>query len=186
MDNSIIQNTIVSIITGVITGVLVSKHYRKKDETREKIRYLLDLSKCIINLDKECNLLLNYETTYENYRETLGVLLRICDVEVPVNFKWFRLTKEEEKSIEEFEKIYSNIRDSIGIIWFNNEEVNGLVNNFEHGRDESLTNEIYNEQLDKLINEMQSEKEKLDNECKKFRIVWPILDDIIKKYDEIN
>ena len=113
-------------------------------------------------------------------------MLRICDVEVPVNFKWFRLTKEEEKSIEEFEKIYSNIRDSIGIIWFNNEEVNGLVNNFEHGRDESLTNEIYNEQLDKLINEMQSEKEKLDNECKKFRIVWPILDDIIKKYDEIN
>lgn len=183
---SIITGTITGIITGLLTGIIVSRHYRKKDNIRDRIRYLLDVRKCIINLDKECNQLLIQDINHKNYKEIVAILLRISNIEVPISFKWLNLDKKEQEYIKEFEGIYSNIKDNVGTIWFNNEEMDGVSNNYHSGMDKSLTDDVYEETLNELIDNIQSARKKLNYECLRFKENWPILEEIIKKYNEIK
>ena len=186
MDMELIKDILIGLATGIfsgiITGVIVSNYYRNKDAIRGRTKYFIKVRDCISNLVFECRQIYVIDTCYNNRSEMYDVLCKIKNIQIPVNYKWLKLNKKEQEYINEFELICSNIKDNVRKIMFYNDEIDGLTNNYNNGEDE-LTEEEYKRQLNELINSINSTKRVLDKECNKFKCNWPVLEEIMIKYN---
>ena len=107
----IILNVLICIITGIfsgwITGVIVTKHYRKKDENIETSKYLAVLVEYIHNLMKVT--FFTGGAIPDEYIVKIHQYTR--DHSVPLNYEWIKLNVKEENIVNQAIEVCNFIKD---------------------------------------------------------------------------
>lgn len=102
---------LVSILTGVFSSTLVSAYYRNKDDKRDKEDYILALKRHITSVYRTLKII-QFSTDYNSkieYTENLRNELLYA----PKYQKRFKLSEDEMKALEEYQKNLENIKSYI-------------------------------------------------------------------------
>ncbi len=111
----ILYDIVIGLITGAVsgwlTGVLVTRYYRKKDNERDKEKYVQDLKRHIVSIYR---ILREIEISSEDERKIEQVEnLRRELLYSPRYEKRYSLSEQEDKVLKEYNKNLKNLKDEL-------------------------------------------------------------------------
>lgn len=111
----VLYDVLIGLITGAvsgwITGVLVTRHYRKKDDKRDTGKFVQDLKRNIVSIYR---ILREIELSSENERKIEQIENLKKELLYAPNYEErFSLSDQEEKLLKEYNKNLRNLKDEL-------------------------------------------------------------------------